>query len=81
MFRLTSPRRAVIPNAMDEPLLPNGEIATDVEAITREQPLVLFLGRLSWKKGLDRLLQGFAHTQSGTLVIVGTDDEILLRKS
>jgi glycosyltransferase involved in cell wall biosynthesis len=69
------PRLAVIPNAVDEPLPPNGKVAPDVEAITREQPLVLFLGRLSWKKGLDRLLQAFAHTQSGTLAIVGTDDE------
>jgi glycosyltransferase involved in cell wall biosynthesis len=69
------PRLAVIPNAMDEPLSANGKIAPDVEAITREQPLVLFLGRLSWKKGLDRLLQAFAHTLSGTLAIVGTDDE------
>jgi glycosyltransferase involved in cell wall biosynthesis len=69
------PRLAVIPNAVDEPLPPNGKVAPDVEAISREQPLVLFLGRLSWKKGLDRLLQAFAHTQSGTLAIVGTDDE------
>jgi glycosyltransferase involved in cell wall biosynthesis len=69
------PRVAVIPNAVDEPLPPNGKVAPDVEAITREQPLVLFLGRLSWKKGLDRLLQAFAHTQSVTLAIVGTDDE------
>src|SRR5215472_14852089 len=69
------PRVAVIPNAVDEPLPPNGKVAPDVEAITREQPLVLFLGRLSWKKGLDRLLQAFAHTQSVKLAIVGTDDE------
>jgi glycosyltransferase involved in cell wall biosynthesis len=69
------PRLAVIPNATDEPLSSNDKIAPDVEAITREQPLVLFLGRLSWKKGLDRLLQAFAHTESGTLAVVGTDDE------
>jgi glycosyltransferase involved in cell wall biosynthesis len=69
------PRLAVIPNAIDEPLSGNGKIASDVEAITSEQPLVLFLGRLSWKKGLDRLLRAFACTQTGTLAIVGTDDE------
>jgi glycosyltransferase involved in cell wall biosynthesis len=36
---------------------------------------VLFLGRLSWKKGLDRLLRAFAHTQSAILAVVGPDDE------
>ena len=36
---------------------------------------MLFLGRLSWKKGLDRLLRAFACTQTGILAIVGTDDE------
>jgi len=69
------PRLAVIPNAIDEPISANGNIASDVEAITSEQPLVLFLGRLSWKKGLDRLLRAFTHTQSAILAVVGPDDE------
>jgi glycosyltransferase involved in cell wall biosynthesis len=69
------PRLAVIPNAIDEPISANGNIASDVEAIASEQPLVLFLGRLSWKKGLDRLLHAFAHTQFGILAVVGPDDE------
>src|SRR5215472_12570911 len=68
------PRLVIIPNAVDEPISTNGDIASDVEAITSEQPLVLFLGRLSWKKGLDRLLHAFAHTQSGILAVVGTDE-------
>src|SRR5262249_15818379 len=55
------PRIAVIPNGIDEPSHCDLEIATDVKAITAEQPLVLFLGRLSWKKGLDRLLRAFAY--------------------
>ena len=69
------PRLAVIPNGVDEPPPCDGQIATDVEAIAAEQPLVLFLGRLSWKKGLDRLLRAFACTKAGKLAIVGTDDE------
>src|SRR5262249_29609678 len=32
-------------------------------------------GRVSWKKGLDRLLQAVARTPSGMLAIAGTDDE------
>jgi glycosyltransferase involved in cell wall biosynthesis len=71
------PRLAVIANGVDEPPPCDGQIATDVEAIAAEQPLVLFLGRLSWKKGLDRLLRAFACTKGGKLAIVGTDDERL----
>jgi glycosyltransferase involved in cell wall biosynthesis len=69
------PRLAVIPNGVDEPKPYGGEVATDVERIVAEQPLVLYLGRLSWKKGLDRLLRAFASTRTGKLAIVGTDDE------
>src|SRR6516225_1785158 len=70
------PRLAVIPNAIDEPISVTGNIASDVEAIASEQPLVLFLGRLSWKKGLDRLLQAFARTRSATLAVVGPDENL-----
>src|SRR5205823_5016921 len=35
---------------------------------------VLFLGRISWKKGLDRLLQAMALTAL-PLVVAGNDDE------
>src|SRR5215471_16818593 len=70
------PRLVTIPNAVDEPSSANGNIASDVKAITSEQPLVLFLGRLTWKKGLDRLLNAFAQTQSGILAVVGTDENL-----
>ena len=69
------PRLAVIPNGVDEPSPCDGHISADVEAIAAAQPLVLFLGRLSWKKGLDRLLRAFAARRAGKLAIVGTDDE------
>jgi glycosyltransferase involved in cell wall biosynthesis len=69
------PRLAVIPNGVDEPSFQDGKIGSDVKAITSQQPLVLFLGRLSWKKGLDRLLRAFALTPAGILAVVGTDNE------
>jgi glycosyltransferase involved in cell wall biosynthesis len=70
----------VIPNGVDDPTLCDEEIGTDVKRVAAEQPLVLFLGRLSWKKGLDRLLRAFASTRAGKLAIVGTDDEGLAPK-
>jgi glycosyltransferase involved in cell wall biosynthesis len=69
------PRLVVVPNGIDEPFLQNGRIGSDIVAIASGQPLVLFLGRLSWKKGLDRLLRAFAQTPAGILAVVGTDDE------
>jgi len=70
------PRRlAVIANGIEDPLPGSGDITADVEAIAAEQPLILFFGRLSWKKGLDRLLHAFARIHSGKLAIVGPDDE------
>jgi len=50
-------------------------VARDVQDLAAEQPLVVFLGRLSWKKGIDRLLRAFARTPFGILAIAGTDDE------
>jgi glycosyltransferase involved in cell wall biosynthesis len=74
-FGWRTPPRSVIPNGVDEPTPCDGEIGADVKRIAEQQPLVLFLGRLSWKKGLDRLLRAFACTKAGNLAIVGTDDE------
>jgi glycosyltransferase involved in cell wall biosynthesis len=43
--------------------------------ITEQQPLVLFLGRLSFIKGLDVLVQAFSQVRSDAkLVIAGPDD-------
>jgi glycosyltransferase involved in cell wall biosynthesis len=52
----------------------NADVSPDVREIAATSP-VLFLGRISWKKGPDRLLHAFARTQSATLAIVGPDDE------
>jgi len=77
-FGWTLPRVEVIPNGI-ETVSPPGSISPDVTEITRDQPYALFLGRLTWKKGLDTLLHAFARTSSGSLVIAGTDDEGLSR--
>lgn len=71
----------VIPIGLDPESLPPG----DPEAfrkkfnIPEEKKIVLFLGRLSWKKGLDTLIPAFAEaakkTPEALLVLAGGDDE------
>jgi glycosyltransferase involved in cell wall biosynthesis len=41
----------------------------------RFKPYVLSLGRVSWKKGLDRLIEAMAFVPSANLVVAGNDEE------
>ena len=67
-------RVATIPNGLNDVVeSPSPDPPPDIKALRGGQPLVLFLGRLSWVKGLDRLLRAFARTTVGRLAIVGTD--------
>lgn len=71
----------VIPNGLDPDSLSPG----DPEAFRKkfgigpEQRIVLFLGRLSWKKGLDTLIPAFAEVTKefpdAVLVVAGVDGE------
>lgn len=77
------PPVAMIPNGVDAPATyPDSvEISADVRALSATPgPHILSFGRISWKKGLDRLLHAFAYIEGGTLAIVGTDDENLVPK-
>jgi glycosyltransferase involved in cell wall biosynthesis len=77
-FRWRLPPVTVIPNGVaadDGNGCAGPDVSSDVREIAATSPLVLFLGRISWKKGPDRLLHAFARTHCGTLAIVGPDDE------
>ena len=71
----------VIPNGLDPDTLPRGEGAAfrKKHGIAANKKIVLFLGRLSWKKGLDTLIPAFAATArmipEALLVLAGGDDE------
>lgn len=53
-----------------------GELPQAISRIFAEgRPVVLCLGRISWKKGLDRLIAAMARVPDALLLIVGNDDE------
>jgi glycosyltransferase involved in cell wall biosynthesis len=72
------PNVTVVPNGVEESeSYAIADLPPDVREVAAAQPYTLFLGRISWKKGLDRLLHAFARTGMGNLAIVGPDDENL----
>lgn len=73
-FRL--PPVFVVPNGIEPPESPEGQpVDAGIAAIIARQPLVLFLSRIHWKKGLDRLIPALAEMPVGHLAIVGNDEE------
>jgi len=60
-----------------EPPVPAGASALpdDVETLFASGPTFVYLGRLSWKKGLERLIEAIAKTPAARLVLAGNDDE------
>ena len=62
----------VIPNGV---LIPLGSLYKP-----SEKPYVLYLGRISWKKRIDCLIQAMQYIRNHDLVIAGNDEENLLPK-
>lgn len=78
-FHWHLPRVVTVSNGVDDPETnSNATLSRDIQATVNGPPYILFFGRLSWKKGLDRLLNAFALTIQGKVVIAGTDDEGLI---
>ena len=78
-FEWQLPKVVSVSNGVEDPeTTSKAVLSKDVEKLVDGPPYVLFLGRLSWKKGLDRLLNAFALTSHAKLVIAGTDEEGLV---
>ncbi|MEA2570936.1 MAG: hypothetical protein QOI24_2937 [Acidobacteriota bacterium] len=62
------PSPFIVPNGIDVPPPLNR---------SRNEREILALGRVSWKKGLDRLIAALPHIDDATLTIAGNDEEEL----
>jgi len=67
----------VVPNGVEPDNGPAGSaVRADVREILEDRsPFVLFVGRVNWKKGLDRLIPAMKRVPFARLVIAGNDEE------
>jgi len=73
---LPLPRVFLIPNGIEpEAYDPEAPVSPAVRGLLDGGPFLLFLGRVSWKKGLDRLLAALAHAPGARLAVAGNDEE------
>jgi glycosyltransferase involved in cell wall biosynthesis len=79
-FGLRLPEVFVVPNGVEaEPLRLRdfGAVSASLRELVEARPFFLYLGRLSWKKNLDRLVAALPHASGAELVLAGPDDEQL----
>ena len=66
----------VIPNGVEVPHRNGSAFNSAIDRIGGS-PYLLFLGRINWKKGLDRLIPAMAYLPGFRLVVAGNDEEQL----
>ena len=78
-FSFRFPEICVSPNGIDEGLFStNGKHHPPADLLSRhdsELKTLLYLGRLNWKKGLDRLVEALSYLQGVRLVLAGPDED------
>jgi len=66
-----------VPNGvdLDGPPAETSDLPPAIANLVNGAPYMVFVGRISWKKGLDRLIAALRHVPEIRLVIAGTDEE------
>ena len=75
-FAFNLPPFVEIPNGVDlvSPAA-SAELAPRTTALLNGSPFLLFVGRISWKKGLDRLVPALTALPGTRLIVAGSDEE------
>lgn len=63
-----------VPNGIEIPVQA-ATLSAGLPQMDARLPYLLFVGRINWKKGLDRLIGALPHIRSCDLVIAGNDEE------
>ena len=80
-FGMRLPPLRIVPNGVDAAPADtaNGTVAADIAALTAGPRYLLFIGRINWKKGLDRLIPAMAQLTAQLpdlqLLVAGNDEE------
>jgi glycosyltransferase involved in cell wall biosynthesis len=75
-FGFNLPPLVEVPNGVDlVPPADAAELAPRTIRLLSGLPFVLFVGRISWKKGLDRLVPALAAVPGTRLIVAGSDEE------
>ncbi len=73
-MRLAATKLYCVPNGIDWPA-DEAVPGQDVSNVLPDKPYVLFLSRINWKKGLDRLIRAWRWVDDVPLLIAGNDEE------
>lgn len=76
-FGYLFPTIVTIPNGIDLPEEAGTEMISSAiqQLLTGLNSYILYIGRINWKKGLDRLIPALIHLPGNHLVIAGNDEE------